>query len=498
MSQLPKAPNVVLILTDQQRYDSLGCNGNAFADTPNLDALAHEACCFDRHVTANTVSMPSRASMISGRYPSSHGVWINGVPLPRRCYSPVQHELASHVPTLADVLKEAGYATGSVGKLHLTPTQCAPSYGYEESRGRWQNDPQMVQWHGPYFGFDHVELTIGHGENIKGHYSHWLRQAHPAMAERVAQHGTAAARPFPEFGQLYRGAHTCETHPTTWVGDRASAYIERHGNGQQPFFLWVGIPDPHHPFTPPEELAAMFESRGYQPSQSKRECLASKPKPFAKMIDQRPVHDEAIGLMRRYTDAMVHLIDRTVGAIIDTLKAQGIWDETVLVFTSDHGDWLGDFGLYTKGPHACMALNHTPLIVHAPGTDLRGRVDAPVSNTDILPTICALTGAKMPEATQGESLLAVSKGERRLPVMVQTGGPRPEATNLTVVDQQYRYTWYTATGERELYDHAADPHENDNLLADGRSHPEAPRLHEMLLDGVARTWSPDCGRICNW
>ena len=173
-----RRPNIVLIVTDQQRYDSLGCTGNRFAVTPSLDALAGEGCLFTRHFTANPVCMPSRATMMTGCYPATHGVVTNGIPLPRRQYvradgANVERDgvpVISQLPTLGDVLGQAGYTTGSIGKLHLTPTQCDPDLGYEESTARWRNDPAMNQWHGPYYGLQEVDMTLGHGERMQGHY----------------------------------------------------------------------------------------------------------------------------------------------------------------------------------------------------------------------------------------------------------------------------------------------------------------------------------------
>jgi len=246
--------NVVLIVTDQQRYDSLGCTGNAFALTPNLDALAEtdHACVFDRHFTAAPVCMPSRASTMTGCYPAAHGVWTNGIPLPRDEYAtlsdnvrkqvekssalPGSQTLPSHHVTLPDAFADAGYATASVGKLHLTPTESHPDLGFEECNQRWIHDPAMNDWHGPYFGFQHVDLSLNHGVNLRGHYEHWLRTHHPDTAAKVYGKLGDIERPTP-LGDLFAAPIEPDVHPTMWCADRAAKRIDHYARTQQPFFL---------------------------------------------------------------------------------------------------------------------------------------------------------------------------------------------------------------------------------------------------------------------
>ncbi len=499
-------PNIVLICTDQQRYDSLGCTGNPFALTPHLDALAGEGTLCRRYFTANAVCMPSRATILSGLYPASHGVWTNGVPMPRRGYIAETSvaggglgnapSAVSQVDTLADVLAGAGYATASVGKLHLTPTSSHVSLGYEECRARW-NDPAMADWHGPYYGFQHVEMSIGHGVFVHGHYGQWLETNFPGVAAALAT--WKESRPFASL-QLFTSPVSVEAHHSTWCGLRAAEYI-RGADRQRPYLLWVGLPDPHHPFAPPAELAGWFEQRPATPPGAPGMEYA-KPRGLKNYMDPRrgwSCPPEAVRRVRQYTDAMVHLIDRAVGRIAQALKDAGQWENTVLAFTSDHGDYLGDYGLVYKTSHASAGLNHVPLIVRAPGASLPREVATTLGAADLAPTLCALAGVPAPGGMQGEALPDVLAGGRRRLVRGEDyPGNDPAERNLTVYDDRFRYTWYPATNERELYDHAVDPAETRNLAAEPGRAAHLARLHDALCTQFAGDFSPNFGRACIW
>jgi len=502
--------NIVFICTDQQRYDSLGCTGNRHARTPRLDALAGESTVFDRHITAHPVCMPSRAAMMTGCYAAAHGVWTNGIPLPHRDHVKLTDSLQakvdrgdvggrivpSHLPTLPELLVEAGYATAAVGKLHLTPTQSHRDLGFAESQQRWDEDPSMADWHGPYYGFQHVDVTLDHGGIPNGHYRHWLNAHHPEVAAMMRGAGDSANRPC-ALGDLYAMPCPAELYPTAWVADRACDRIAActEPGREQPFFLWVGIPDPHHPFTPPAETLEQFTDNPTMPAEVEPPTGVTPAASWREQRSGKPLDAGSIEMARRHTDAMVHRIDRAVGRIIDQLKARGVWDRTLLVFTSDHGDYLGDYGLIRKTDRACRVLNHTPLIVRHPDRDPR-RVATAVSNTDHLPTLCRVAGVEPPTDIHGEDLFAAIDRGRRRPVMVQSATGRAEATNLSIFDDRYRLTWHPGRQRVELFDHEADPME----WADVGS--EQPSVRDRLLGELRRafgeTVSPRCGRVSTW
>jgi arylsulfatase A-like enzyme len=501
--------NVVLICTDQQRYDSLGCTGNVHAVTPRIDALAAESCVLDRHFTANPVCMPSRATLMTGCYPSAHGVWTNGTALPSRdgvamtdrlrkqvSQNPGGRVIPSHLPTLAELFAAAGYATASVGKLHLTPTQSHRDLGFEESQDRWNNDPAMADWHGPYRGFEHVDLTLDHGGAVKGHYLHWLNTHHPQVVASIRRSAEQPRQT--SLNDAYPLLCPVETYCTMWVADRACDAIDRYAQGDRPFLLWVGIPDPHSPFTPPAEIAETFAARDALPAHREPPDGGAPPRAVARMRDDGMLPEDAVALARRYTDGMIHLIDRAVGQIIDQLKASGQWERTVLVFTSDHGDYLGDYGVIRKNDHACRVLNHTPLILRVPGASLPHRSPAAVSNADVLPTLCGVCDVAGPSLLHGEDVRDVMASGRRRPVMIQSSGGPPQDLNISIVDDRHRLTWYPQADHVELYDHERDPMEWRNLADD----PRAVGVRDDLLQSLQRHFiqatTPRYGRVSTW
>jgi arylsulfatase A-like enzyme len=525
--------NLLVIHTDQQRWDSLGCYGNEFARTPAIDALAAEGRRYARHFSSNPVCMPSRASLLSGRYPSGHGVWSNGIPLPREEFV-ISNDHAEHwqramklrhphVRTLADYLQDAGYRTHSVGKQHLTPTESSPEYRLPESRFLWEGE-QRREWTGPYCGFQSLDLSLHHGENVTGHYRYWFEDSYPAVAGAIDRGERPETDAFPPLqgapGDLRPSLVPLEAHHSTWCGDRAVDFLDSVHQSDAPFFLWVGFPDPHHPWTPPLDLAAEFAGTGSQPSTV---ADARPDSPGLRSMfgggndllsttgtaDDRTGGDRAariapvIARLREFTNAQIHLIDRAVGRIVEKLRAIGKYDDTVIVFTSDHGDFLGDYGLIRKSGVPHSALTRTSLIIRVPGDERSSVIERPVSNTDVLPTLLELLGVRSPDDPVGARRdefdgVSVAGGvpDDHL-ALVQCFGGR-ESRSLSVMDDRYRLTWYPATGEREIYDHSVDPYELLNLAGAPDVSDDEVRLMERLREEHLRVVSPISGHLSPW
>jgi arylsulfatase A-like enzyme len=505
----------VLILVDQMRYDGLGCNGNHHALTPNLDALAASGSRMTRCIAANPVCMPSRASLFTGRYPNGHGVWHNGVPLPRESnerYDPVvagltqrSHEsrIISHVPTMPDTFADAGYDTHAIGKLHLTPTGSDPSYGFAESRLRWERG-ELDDWNGPYYGFLTVELSIGHGESAIGHYDVWRRSHFPEWSYAALKQ-LPPVNEGPGYPAEVHASHMpCEAHHSTWIADRACAYLEDR-DPSTPFFLYLGFPDPHHPFTPPKDLADEFRGRRTRSPVLDSQEIDTKPEAVARLIggaDGGRLSAErfsADGITRasQYTDAMIHLVDRSVGRVLETIDRLELTDNTIVVFTSDHGDFLGDHGLILKDTIASMSLVHVPFVIRDPRGRLAPISGMPMSNVDVLPTLCDLTGVSYPEDLQGRSVLGNgTSSPSAVGVMAYQHTPRYH--NFSLVDERFRFTWYPGTGERELYDHVADPHELRNVAGTSLLKDQENAMFEQLLGMHMQTDNPAGSRVARF
>lgn len=476
---MARQKNVLFIITDQQRRDSLGCYGNPVCRTPNLDRLAARGVRFDRNYVANPICMPSRLSIFTGTTPRSHGLWTNGLLIDER-------------DTLPGHFLDHGYRTGSVGKIHFTPT--GADGDHMESSVHWAEGAGPVDWHGPYWGFEHVDLTIGHTA-LAAHYREWF----------YANGGTDEMRKPRKLG----GAPGCsvfdmppELHDSAFVADRSIDFIQRHAD--EPFFLVASFPDPHAPFNPPAAIAERYSPDDVVMPSGSRDDLASRPEHYRLLADfawsrsgpsepKRPgglseAHTrERIAL----TYAMVELIDHNVGRLLDCLKEQGLEDDTIVVFTADHGELLGDFGLWAKGPFFYDCLINTPLIIAQPGTIEPGVSQALFSDLDLAPTLCDLAGVPPKPFMDGISQLPhLQDRQTRVRdhclVEYRNGYGDADVASKVLVTDDRKYVRYQ-TGEEELTDLAADPEERHNVAADPDRQREKEALRLRLLDAILQT-----------
>jgi len=220
---------------------------------------------------------------------------------------------------------------------------------------------------------------------------------------------------------------TSEQHHSTWCGNEALAHLERAAEKEEPFFLWVGLPDPHHPFTPPCDLEDAVSDSAFLEPQTTWNNMEDKPEIVqASIRGKGSMKKEAIEKIRQYTDMMNHLIDVQVGRIVEQLKSSGQWENTLLVFTSDHGDFLGEFEVAQKVNLSYAALNHVPLIAHLPGVNGMngsGPYLHRVGSIDLMPSLLDWAGARevIPTTVQGECLSDHRDGKRRYEAWHRTG-----------------------------------------------------------------------------
>lgn len=394
-------PNIIFINTDQQRADTLGCYGNDLVETPNIDELASNGTLFENAHCTHPMCAPSRASLLTGRYPNVNGTWRNGLPV-----QPSE-------TTIAELLREAGYHTGLIGKAHFTPYLGDPSEHPESVQTFNDVDPEQVweYWRGfdgPYFGFDHVRLALGHSDfGIQGgHYGLWLREEYPQERELFFK---GAARESAEHGPAWKSKVPANIHSTNWVADETMAFAQEHAN--EPFFAWVGFPDPHEPFDPPEPYCDMYDPADV-PMPADPDGMVWDDPPRLVNSYVNPPQKADIRERTALYYGMVSLIDDAVGRIIDELKHQGIWDETIVVFTSDHGDWLGDHGMTGKGAVHTQGVTRVPWIVSVSERfDFGARIPAVASHIDLVPTLLDFAGIEIPYRVQGTSLVPVILGE---------------------------------------------------------------------------------------
>lgn len=472
--------NVLLIMTDQQRADSLRCTGNQVARTPHIDALAARGAVFRNHFTPHQICSPSRATLFTGQLARHHGLTRNGVALPET------------QPSLTQDLKAAGYRTHGVGKFHFQPILAAAEHRMPDSNAFWAL-PESRGWRGPFFGFDTVDILIGEsvGATEGGHYAQWLKERAPDAALLYSPENALAPRPA-DMDEVWKSAIPEDLHYNTWITDRACDFLD--GAGADPFFLFVSYPDPHHPFSPPAPWCDLFDPAEMpQPDVYPNE-LAAMPsylldgdkdeatKSYVDYLrDPGPPREQGfLQTTRRismtslkqaiaHTYGMVSMIDAGVGRILGRLNSLGLAEDTLVVFTSDHGELLGDHGLIRKGPSPYRALLNVPLVIAGPGV-VPGMRDGLTSHVDLRATLNAQL--ELPtQPTDGHSfakLLAdpVAQGPASI-IAEYHPRTRAETYNQTLLTRDWRLTIYPLNpGWGEMFDLANDPGEHRNLYFD--------------------------------
>ncbi|HEX8464915.1 MAG TPA: sulfatase-like hydrolase/transferase [Abditibacterium sp.] len=472
-----KRPNILWICTDQQRFDTLGCYGNSWVKTPHLDALAASGTQFERAYCQNPLCTPSRASLLTGRYPRTTRARQNG-----QCI-PGEERLVTRL------LSDAGYACGLSGKLHLSA--CAPRVCPDMER---RIDDGYSEFHWSHHPDGHWP---------KGDYNAWLRDL-GLKYERT---------PFP--GSKYvETSMAPEHHQTTWCAQKAIDFIEEEADSGHPWLFSVNIFDPHHPFDPPAEMLQPYLDKLDQiplPNYVEGE-LEEKPKfqridhggAYGGQKDLYPfnqMNDDDHRLIRAAYWAMCDLIDVQVGRLIETLERTGQRENTIVIFMSDHGEMLGDHGIYLKGPHFYEPAVRVPLLISWPGHIKAQKSSALVELVDLAPTLLDATGLPSDAGMQGRSLWPLLTGEKpadthRDSVYCEHYGtthhrPDQESAYGTMIrTEKYKLTRFHGQRGGELYDLKRDPNETYNLWCVGEYQAAKMDLLQQLCDRMAWTVDP--------
>lgn len=458
-----RLPNIVVLMTDQHRAGFTAGAGFELDTMPGLDALGAGGARFERGYTTAPACVPARTSLLTGRYPSAHRVRQN---------SNTRHVVRGD--DLLDVLRCAGYSLHFSGKTHM-----------------YRRPEDFDSFHGPF-----MHTSAPPGTAADEAFREWLVDL---------DHGPSSEpTPFP-LEQQY--AHR--------IVDGAIEGL-RGRNTEQPFFGWLSFPEPHNPYQVPEPYFSMFDPEALAERVAGPEAADGKGEAWRwlqRLVEEkRPGHDDQWRRYRATYCGMLRMVDDQVRRFLDHLDVEGLLDDTVIFFLSDHGDYVGDYGLQRKGAGLPEALVRIPFVVRGPGVVPRANDTDHVSLADVLPTVCDIVGQPIPLGVQGRSMWPMLTGnayseadfasaytERGFGGVPYASDERPQLhfdyegttyDELNTVTQSGSSAmvragrWklvYDLTGEGELFDLENDPLELDNLWADPVHTEVRARMVELLL-----------------
>ncbi len=477
--------NILLITSDQQHWNTMGFL-NSEVKTPNLDRLAKQGTNFSRAYTVNPTCTPTRASIITGMYPSQHGAWSLGTKLPE------------NVPTVGDYFQKAGYRTALVGKAHFQQLLDTKEYPSLESNPLQQDLDFWRKFNGPFYGFEKVELARNHADefHVGQHYALWMEEK-GFKNWRECFSPPAGNTP----SQKCKWNLPEEFHYDNWIAERTGKMLEEYKSNDENFFLWASFLDPHPPYLVPEPWDTMYDPEKITiPSMSEGEH-ENNPPHFKMTQEKNPdfsVYREKDGqfchgfhshLQDRKSMAkdiavyygMISLMDKYIGVILDKLDALGLSENTLVVFTTDHGHFYGHHGLNAKGAFHYEDLVKIPFIARMPGKIPSGKTSKGLQSlVDLAPTFLNLCGIEVPRTMTGKSQRDVWTGKTesvRDSVIVENRHQPTKVFHKTYIDDRYKITVYFEKEYGELFDLKKDPYEKSNLW----NNPEYEKLKMNLL-----------------
>jgi len=469
---MTKKPNIILIMTDQQRADTIHALGAPWMKTPALDSLAQEGMAFMECFVTSPVCVASRASVFTGMYPHAAGVFSN--------FHPWQ-------PNWVQWLAQAGYHCVNIGKMHVNPYD-APAGFHQRFVVENKDRPLFLEEHDRAF-YDEWDKALHARKLVKP--SRYTRHARDADAYRKALGAFVWDLP-PDM------------HPDVFVGDNAAWWLEDR-KAQAPLFLQIGFPGPHPPYDPlAEALAAYAQADIPVPRVSDQE-VAAQPSAHA-ALRQNMIHNNYDSVawrehasqadllrLRRHYAANVSMIDEKIAQIMDVLRRKGYLDNAIVIFTSDHADALGDHGHIQKWTmYDCVT--RVPLLIWSSDGVARGqRSNALVQLMDIGPTIMQAAGLSVPEQFEARSLWPILSGKSdaiRDVVYAELARDHIQTSAQFMAmrrDCDWKLVYYLGVDEGELYDLKADPGELCNLWRVPEHRARRDCLERELLEWFMRS-----------
>lgn len=469
-----KKPNVLIITSDQQHFNTIGAF-NSEISTPNIDRLVEGGMTFSRAYCPNPTCTPTRATIITGMYPSQHGAWTLGTKLPETTL------------TIGDVLLEKGYQTTLVGKAHFQPLasteefRSLEAYPILQDLNFWRGfNDNMESW----YGFKHVELARNHTDeaHVGQHYSLWLQEKgctnwreYFRKPTGVLEHEADRVWKIPE-----------EYHYNAWIAERTNDLMEKYVEEDKPFLMWASFFDPHPDYVVPEPYYSMYDPDKISFDRVIEGEHEKNPPHFRKTQEVKAdfseymetgfgihgmhshIRDEKI--LRKHKAiyyGMITMMDKYIGRILDKLTELGQENNTIIIFTTDHGHFIGQHGLMAKGPFEYEDMIKVPFIVKYAEMIKSGKqTEAMLSLVDISPTILDLLSFNIPNTMTGKSQkdVLMQKRESVRDHIICEHHHEPTKINLrTYVDERYKLTVYYNETYGELFDLQEDPNEVNNL-----------------------------------
>lgn len=475
--------NVLFITSDQQHYETIG-KFNKKIKTPNIDRIIDEGVYMNRAYAVNPTCTPTRASWITGKYPSQHGAWTLGT------------KLAESQHTFGEDFTAAGYETALIGKAHFQPLASTEKYPSLEAYPILQDLEFWKTFHGPFYGFNHVELARNHTTeaHVGQHYALWLEEKGCKNWRDYFLQPTGNMTK--ESPRLHWDIPE-EYHYDAWIAERTNAMLENYAAQDKPFFLWASFFDPHPEYYAPSpwdtmynpddmEVKGLFDSEHLRNSDFHRlsQCKQPDTSQYGKWLHGVHSHlydEKELKKKIAVYYGMVSLMDKYIGKILDKLDELGLSENTLVVFTTDHGHYYGQHGLIAKGPFMFDDLVKVPFAARLKGVIPAGKIsDAIMSSVDFMQTVLDFCGIEAPDGVAGVSQkkALVNPGESvRDWAIVEHNHQRGKVNVRTYINKRYKLSIYLNQPRGELFDLEADPEEHYNLF----DNPEYNEIKTRLL-----------------
>lgn len=482
---MKERPNILYILVDQQRVDMLGAYGNKIVKTPHIDNLAEDGILFTQAFTPTALCGPARTSLFTGLFPTSHGVVRNAED------SNVHMEKADpipSIPTLSDYL--TGYEKIFLGKWHIAETKLPRDYGFKGNNFAGYGFPGSRLY---------KNFTFDQGPGKENEYRDWLLKNGFEIPEVTdIFFGNNPNLRTQELKALLSGPE--EASIPYFLMDESIRYINEAVATENPFFLWLNFWGPHSPCLVPEPYYSMYDPKIIPEDPAFRETFENKPVQQEHVSRMWGVYDLSWEgwqeIIARYF-GYITLIDNCIGNIIQHLKKEGVYDNTFIVFTADHGDNMGANRLIEKGEFMYDASYRIPMILRDPASPERGkRCDEFIYLHDLFPTAVELAGAEPSEHIQSKSLLPLIRGKtdsmKRDHVYAQFTAHFADYSQRMIRTRKHKFV-FNAPSFGELYDLEKDPHELNNLI-DNAEYADVKRdLIYRLMDEMRELDDPLLG-----